>query len=242
MKKSLLLAVALGMGLISPMGIQARENDNTVYFAKQSMEKYTKYDGYTYSLPSGQPKYVLEIKKDTFKLHCFFQSGSPDFYEAVYTIDLDHVSMDGNTLFVKKIYDQNDKDISNDFVSMEFIFSKNKVIMDVERDTSTLVGGASESIQTGAYRFTSTEKEGTSKKTPDELCSMAQSYYEKHYDYFPPEVEYTENFNGTITIHLYEIVDDGGGTYHTATSAWYTVNEYGVGFNEITNEKVDLNA
>jgi hypothetical protein len=35
-------------------------------------------------------------------------------------------------------------------------------------------------------------------------------------------------------------VDNGDGTYHTATSAWYRVNEYGAGKNEITNEKVDI--
>lgn len=241
MKKATLIALALGMGLISPLTIQAKENNETIYFKIKNMEGFTQYDGYTYSLSSGQPKYVLEIKKDTFKLHCFFQSGSPDYYEEVYTIDLDYVSHKEDMLIVNRIYDQNHNDISDWFDTMEFTFLSNRVIMEVERNESTLAGGSSGSIQTGAYRMTAPEKNNSSKKTPDELCAMAHAYYKKQYNYSPPEVDYTVNKNGTITIHLYEIVDDGNGMSHTATSAWYTVDEYGVGVNEITQEKVNLN-
>ena len=56
---------------------------------------------------------------------------------------------------------------------------------------------------------------------------------------FPNGVEVIDNGNGTFTIHLYEIVDLDG-LKHTATSAWYTVDAYGVGRNDITEEPVSL--
>ena len=50
----------------------------------------------------------------------------------------------------------------------------------------------------------------------------------------------TDNGDGTYTIQLYENVDLGEGESHTATSAWYTVDTYGVGIDEITGRTVDL--
>lgn len=72
------------------------------------------------------------------------------------------------------------------------------------------------------------------------LARAAQTYYENTSGYLPPEADYTENEDGTYTIHLYEIVDNGDGTYHTATSAWYTVDAAGEGMNDITGDLVSL--
>ena len=49
----------------------------------------------------------------------------------------------------------------------------------------------------------------------------------------------TDNEDGSFTVHLYEVVDLDGDT-HTATSAWYTVDEYGVGQDDITGKAIDL--
>ena len=49
-----------------------------------------------------------------------------------------------------------------------------------------------------------------------------------------------DNGNGTFTIHLYEIVNNGDGTYHTATSAWYTVDASGICTDDIYGDAIDL--
>lgn len=48
--------------------------------------------------------------------------------------------------------------------------------------------------------------------------------------------------DGTYTVHLYEIVNDGDNAWHTATSAWYTVDAAGVGIDDIFGTAVDLAA
>ena len=123
--------------------------------------------------------------------------------------------------------------------------------MEVERDESTLAGGESSSIMSGVYSFmppkdgTSSGSSGSSKYgetmyTTDELGRLAQSYYKRHNGYCPLEVAVTDNGNYTFTIQLYETKDNGDGTYHTATSAWYTVDQLGRGTNDLTGESISL--
>ncbi len=82
---------------------------------------------------------------------------------------------------------------------------------------------------------------GSGEYTPQELCSMAQSYYERHNGYYPPVADWTYNAGtGTYTIHLYEVVSDGDFGSHTATSAWYEVNTQGVGTDTIFGNAIDL--
>ena len=80
----------------------------------------------------------------------------------------------------------------------------------------------------------------SSAKTPEQLCVMAQDYYSRNFGFYPPEADCADNRDGTYTIHLYEIVSLGQTDNHTATSAWYTVDAFGVGTNDITGEPVDL--
>ena len=75
--------------------------------------------------------------------------------------------------------------------------------------------------------------------TADELCVMAQQYYMKNNGFFPPKADVTKNADGSFTIHLYEVVDLDGIT-HTATSAWYTVDSFGSGTDDIYETPVDL--
>ena len=74
----------------------------------------------------------------------------------------------------------------------------------------------------------------------EELAARAQRYYYESNGFFPPEAEVYDNGDGTYTIHLYEIVDLGKGFVHTATSAWYTVNAYGIGVDDIFGTPVSL--
>lgn len=73
----------------------------------------------------------------------------------------------------------------------------------------------------------------------DELARAAAEYYERQTGFRPPEAEVLANPDGTWTVHLFETVDEGGGT-HTATSAWYTVDEFGIGTDDLFGTPVDF--
>ena len=77
--------------------------------------------------------------------------------------------------------------------------------------------------------------------TPEELCKLAQDYYYRTYDFYPPNADYTANKNGTYTICLYEVISDDEGTEHNATCGWLTVNVCGVGQDDLMLTAVDIN-
>ena len=226
---------------------------------------------YVYRLEDGQLKYWLDMSGDELKLHCMFRSGSPEFYERIYTLDIDSAETIGKTIFLKKVTDDHEYDISYFFAMLSFTFINNHAVMSVVRDELTLAGGASDNLLTGSYTMTpgkpddapagsneaGSETKGSLRAveallsaaasgdpsrtyTPEELCKMAQDYYNRHYNYYPPVADYETKEGGKYQIHLYEIVDDGNGYTHTATSAWYTVDDHGIGTNDISGEAVDL--
>lgn len=212
---------------------------------------YEAYDGYAYYQANGDLKYSLDTK-DGLKMHCFFQEGSPEYVEEVYTIDLTTADKQDNILTVHNVTDGDGNDISSQFKSLTYTFEKDQVTMKVQRDESTLAGGESGSVMTGDYVFKeASAKSGASASSgssaaagssynTDELARVAQDYYRAQNGYCPPQYNVTDNGNGTYTIQLYEVVDNGDGTSHTATSAWYTVNASGVGTNDTTGESVNL--
>ena len=77
--------------------------------------------------------------------------------------------------------------------------------------------------------------------TPEELCKLAQNYYYTSNDFYPPNAEYKANQDGTYTIRLFEVIADEGGTEHSATCCWYTVNVCGLGRDDILMEDIDIN-
>ena len=77
--------------------------------------------------------------------------------------------------------------------------------------------------------------------TPDELCKLAQNHYYKTNDFYPPNVSYTVNKDGTYTICMFEMIEDDGGTPHSATCGWYTVNVCGIGTDDMMMQAIDLN-
>ena len=93
---------------------------------------------------------------------------------------------------------------------------------------STAIDSSSHSSKTGAHYQSG------------ELIAMAKAYYEKNSGFLPPEATCTANADNTCTIQLYEIIDDGDGAYHTATSAWYTVAEDGSGMDDMLQTPIQL--
>ena len=219
----------------SPYRYGSRRNRHPGATAQESPYQYwADYNGYAYE-NEGQLKYWIEFR-DEFYLHCLFRSGEPEFYEEVYTLYPDREAQNAQQLAISTVKDASGNDITYRFESLDFIFSgEGNVLMLVRRDEQTLAGGAEDNLLTGEYALTPREE-----NTPEQLCALAQEYYKRNYDFYHPEVAFTDNGDGTYTLHLYENVDLGEGVYHTATSAWYMVDSYGVGIDESTGKVIEL--
>ena len=219
----------------SPYRYGRRRSRHPGATAQESPYQYwADYSGYAYE-NEGQLKYWIEFR-DEFYLHCLFRSGEPEFYEEVYTLYPDREAQNAQQLAISTVKDASGNDITYRFESLDFIFSgEGNVLMLVRRDEQTLAGGAEDNLLTGEYALTPREE-----NTPEQLCALAQEHYKRNYDFYPPEVAFTDNGDGTYTLHLYENVDLGEGVYHTATSAWYMVDSYGVGIDESTGKVIEL--
>lgn len=79
-----------------------------------------------------------------------------------------------------------------------------------------------------------------SQCSPKEIGRMAQLYYFRHHNFYPPAADVDVKQDGTFSVHLYEYVSNGDGSYHTATLAWYTVDSAGHGADDITGISIDL--
>ena len=197
---------------------------------------------YEYYEESGMLKYWLDLDGDDIELHAMFRSGEPEFHEEVFTIDMDTAEIKGDTLTPGKIFNENGKDVSKWFKSITLTNVEGGYVLTVERDEKTLAGGADDNILSGVYTF-----EGNTclcpahdgPYTPEELCRWAQIYYFVNYGFYPPEAEFEKNDDGSYSIHLFENVDMDG-FEHTATSAWYTVDAYGVGVDDIFGDEIAL--
>ena len=77
--------------------------------------------------------------------------------------------------------------------------------------------------------------------TPEQLCRLAQDYYYREYDFYPPNATYTANTDGTYTICLFEVIKEAGSVEHSSTCGWYTVDICGMGQDDIMLETVDIN-
>ena len=202
--------------------------------------------GYLYTLPNGMPKYFVDFsgeEADDVVLHCWFRSGDPSFYSSAFVLHLDaaqQTAPDG-ALF-PKITGAYDFDCSAWFKELRLAFDGDELVMTVERDESTLAGGAGDNILTGRYLFkpkTFFRPLSGGPFTGEELARLAQIHYFITTGFYPPEADAEKNPNGSFTIHLYENVKLDGGA-HTATSAWYTVGVNGVGVDLLTGESVNL--
>ena len=75
----------------------------------------------------------------------------------------------------------------------------------------------------------------------EELCRLAQNYYFKMNDFYPPNADAKDNGDGTFTICLYESICDDEGNPHTSTCGWYTVDVCGMGTDDMNGARVDIN-
>ena len=208
-------------------------------------EKNELSDAYLYREKDGMPKYWLDLSgamADALVLHCYFRSGEPTFYETVYYLDLESAEFSEGRIDVVKVTDDHGFDVSDRFKALSVLFAGDRVVLSVRRDEKTLAGGADDNILTGIYLFELYSyllPADSGPYTAEQLAQWAQIYYFRHNGFFPPEADAEKNADGSYTVHLYEIVKLDG-VPHTATSAWYTVDAYGTGSDDITGRAIEL--
>lgn len=139
---------------------------------------------------SGHIKYGLETE-NRIRLHCFFQSGSPEYTEDIYELKL--LPGEGEKASVEQVIDGQGVDLTASFRKFDFSFYPDRVVMEVERDTDLLAGGASDNLETGEYTLTASdwkpgEHSGRRKTGGDRqpgalagqgLGCMARAYYRR---------------------------------------------------------------
>ena len=194
---------------------------------------------YEYFQEDGMRKYWLDLNSEDIVLHAMFRSEGPDFYESTFTLALDDAEWDGDyTVNIRTVRDSMGLDISRWFKKLVLSEVQGAILMNVERDESTMAGGTEDNILTGVYMFEPRTyflplEEGPF--TAEELGVLAQQFYFAITGYYLPEADAADNGDGTYTIHLYEDMGD-----HTATSAWYTVDDMGYGTDDITGDLIYL--
>ena len=108
---------------------------------------------YEYYQEDGMLKYWLDMGGEDVTLYGMFRSGDPEFYEDEYTLDWDTAEWDGYTLRIHKVYNSAGMDVSSWFESLTLSDVQGAILMNVERDESTLAGGEEDNILTGVYMF-----------------------------------------------------------------------------------------
>lgn len=217
--------------------------ENNILTGSYSMEPVGVKTLYEYRLDDGMRKYWLEADKGKLTLHAMFRSGEPSFHEELFTVDPDTVKAEGAyTLVVGKLFNEKGFDVSGWFKSLKLTQVQGAINMVVERDEKTLAGGADDNILSGVYMlephsYLAPGHEGP--YTVKELARWAQIHYFTEKGYFPPRADVEKNDDGSYSIHLYELVSTAG-YIHTATSAWYTVDAFGVGVDDIYGNAIRL--
>ncbi len=245
--------ILMAAGLLCSCGtVGEKEEPQTAGTQTEKAEKedarLASYNGFAYTEENGQKKYILETQNG-IRLHCYFQSGSEDYEEVIYDLELSEEK--GASMEVTRVMQEQGTDLTPSFKKFSFVFYPEKVVMMLERNTDLMAGGDSDNILTGTYTMSASDWMSDTSVTVEkqdilapyqsvELAAIARAYYLKENNYLAPEVECLKNDDGTTTIHLYEIVKDDEESSHTATSAWYTVDEYGKGEDDIMGNAVEF--
>jgi hypothetical protein len=190
---------------------------------------------YEYRDDARQLLYRLDLDDHDILLH----RESPYGEDRVCVLDVESAEYeDDHLLTINEVYDEDGNDISYLFNTLMLSDVEGAVLLVV--DSNAMSGSAF--IPSNVYLFEPKTTFTSLKSGPftaEELGVLSQWHYMKENGFFPPKADVEQNKDGSFTVHLYEVVNMDG-VKHTATSAWYTVNEYGVGVDDIYETPVDL--
>lgn len=109
---------------------------------------------YLYTLKNGMPKYWLDLSgamADCPVLHCYFRSGDPLFYETVFYLDLSEAEIGEDLIRIRKVTDARGFDVSSWFLELNLELRRDRIVMQITRDESSLAGGGEDNILSGRY-------------------------------------------------------------------------------------------
>ena len=212
--------------------------------------------GYLYCREDGMPKYWLDfsgIVTDDLVLHCYFRSENPVYSESCFVFDLSTAAVSDGVLKIQQVYDLNGRDYSDLLEELTLAFYRDAAVMTVKRNKDTLTeDGEDASVMDGVYVMTpvgvsadSTEKHSYLRPAqegpyqPEELGLWAKIYYLRNTGIYPPMAKVQENTDGTFTIQLYDVAEPDS-MENTESCASYTVDPYGEGKNDATEEQISL--
>ena len=112
-------------------------------------------DGWALPEKSGV-KYWLDTTEG-LKLHCWFISEGPVYYESVYTADLRKASFSDGVLTIDKLRDRFGFPLRS-LKSLRLRFAEDAVTMEADVDEAKLAGGAGNNLLAGRYRFVPWDK------------------------------------------------------------------------------------
>ncbi len=167
-----------------------------------------------------------------------FYGGDPETYEEVYVLDSETAVQSNDYVTSYTGIFRNGSDVSRLFRSVVLSQVQSSYILTVKP-----AGGQDDGILSGSYTFDPVVRFIPAEAGPyteEELGLLAQQYYFLETGFYPPEAEVSANEDGSFSIHLYEVVEGPDLPAHTATSAWYTVDSFGVGLNDVTGDEVYL--
>lgn len=112
-------------------------------------------DGWAVPEKSGV-KYWLETAEG-LKLHCWFLSGDPNYYEKVYTANLKKAAYEDGVLTATDLRDSLGFPLQS-LKELRLTFAADSAVMELDVDESKLAGGAGDNLLAGSYRFVPWDK------------------------------------------------------------------------------------
>ena len=112
-------------------------------------------DGWAVPEKSGV-KYWLETAEG-LKLHCWFLSGDPNYYEKVYTANLKKAEYEDGVLTLTDLRDSLGFPLQS-LKELRLTFAADSAAMELDADESKLAGGAGDNLLSGSFRFVPWDK------------------------------------------------------------------------------------
>ena len=109
------------------------------------------YNGYA-CMDNGVIRCWLDTAEG-IRLHCWFVSDEPAYYQTVYTLDPANASRHGAWITGNKLVDREGAALPG-LRSLSLFFQEGSVLMFITRDKDSLAGGAGDDLSSGPYLFT----------------------------------------------------------------------------------------
>ena len=190
----------------------------------------------------GALQYWLTQNGDDLELHGLFPAEDGDPVEEVFLLDTDTAEYSDHMVRFSTISTADGEDISECYRSFQLHEVRNGIRMSV-RQNSGKKDSEVALIPSGSYTFepyTYLIPEGEGPFGKADLGRMAQQYYFLRTGVWPEHAEVEKKLSGGWMLHLYNATIGDSGAERVTTLASWTVDDYGIGIDEISDGALDL--